>query len=766
MKLWRLLGLLALLAAAISVGIISTQRVSEQSAVLEACGAVETGDWNTALRLTDGLALNGAAGRNMSECRCIALLGSGQGERCEALMERLLADPAADKWVPQPRLAVHLIQTRRTQGRSREAMDLATRAARAYPDDPDLFYLELSTRIGFEDEEQVLRELESRIDPNGPHVTRMRISLATRQLIRGDTTSALEVLGNGPPSGTRNAVERWYDTRGMAQANAGDLAALRRTYAQWAAAGGESNELSARYALTISISGLRDPEHSTLDLLRSAIERADGVASDALVEAVITRMILTLVVSGRQQDALNAYDIYSQRFELAGLVREELERSRAHERLAAGGAATGSARFEIPGAPTGARLWLSPGPQAAPDTDYEDVPLAADGTLEVAMEIGPAPLRWVYRSDGATLASGSVELSAGNPVEVVVQPRAPEPDEAAHTAQRRAGDGNKRVFLLILDCADWRILQYLRTRGDLPTLDALARRGFRAVLDSDPPLTAAALEALVRPDRSESTSLVGIVHQMGVELAGLASVGENPFDALAWILPDAADLFAAVGAGPHTAANLLFSHGGIEAGRHSEVTGPQGQRRRLPLASSARDLNRAERARWPGLAEARHERDAVHLRTIAAEFDTAEQIAREREIDFLALRIEGLDILTHSFFGRTVRDGQDDGERFLYEVYRYIDARIGHLLQQLDADDVLITMSDHGIRTSMEHSRDAIFMVDGAGIPNGRAEGRPALRGVSAVVAELMGVKTGWPRTGVAPWAGTSTAHTAGAGAR
>ena len=39
-------------------------------------------------------------------------------------------------------------------------------------------------------------------------------------------------------------------------------------------------------------------------------------------------LILTLVVSGRQQDALATYDTYRGRFEMPGLVREELERSR------------------------------------------------------------------------------------------------------------------------------------------------------------------------------------------------------------------------------------------------------------------------------------------------------------------------------------------------------------------------------------------------------------------------------------------------------
>ena len=147
------------------------------------------------------------------------------------------------------------------------------------------------------------------------------------------------------------------------------------------------------------------------------------------------------------------------------------------------------------------------------------------------------------------------------------------------------------------------------------------------------------------------------------------------------------------------------------------------------------------------------ERDLVHLRTIAAEFDTGAQIVRSGEIDFLALRIEPLDILTHTFFARTVRTGQDDGERFLYELYRYIDARLGEIHDLLDEDDIFIVMSDHGVRTSMEHSSYALFIATGSGVPAGRAAGLPSLRGVSAAIADMMGLQVDWPRTGVAPWA-------------
>jgi predicted AlkP superfamily phosphohydrolase/phosphomutase len=142
-----------------------------------------------------------------------------------------------------------------------------------------------------------------------------------------------------------------------------------------------------------------------------------------------------------------------------------------------------------------------------------------------------------------------------------------------------------------------------------------------------------------------------------------------------------------------------------------------------------------------------------YVQTIAAELDGTQQVLRENEIDLVAVRIEPLDILTHAHFAEAVSDGQDDGQGLLFEVYRYLDARIGALHPYLDGDDVLIVMSDHGIRTAMEHDRPAMFVATGAGVPVGRAGGNPSLRGVSRVLADLLGVATDWPDTGVASWA-------------
>jgi hypothetical protein len=460
-----------------------------------------------------------------------------------------------------------------------------------------------------------------------------------------------------------------------------------------------------------------------------------------------------LAAGGRQQEALALFDAESALLAGTRHTRAEIARAARMQELAGSDAAErlGTLAFRVAQPRRGDALWLSPNPDADADAPYERLPVPADGTLEAQRSEGVSPQRFVLRgADGAVRASGTVSPVAGARAEVDVAPGRESAPLPPHARTRGPGDGRRRVALVLLDCGDWRIASYLRARGELPHLDALLRDGRRAVLDSDPPLTAAALESIVWPEREGGVSLFGVVHRMGVELAGLESVGRNPFEALSWVMPESADLFETIGTGPRRAANLLFAHGGIDAGRNGEVYGPNGARSRAPLGRAERDLEGAERERYPELASLSDERDAHLVRGIAAEMDVALALARDRALDFFALRVEPLDILTHAHFSQSVADGQDDGVGVLFSVYRYLDARLAEVDAALDADDVLIAMSDHGIRTAMEHSRDAIFVAAGGGVPAGRIAGRPAIRGVARASADLLGVATAWPETGLA----------------
>jgi hypothetical protein len=243
---------------------------------------------------------------------------------------------------------------------------------------------------------------------------------------------------------------------------------------------------------------------------------------------------------------------------------------------------------------------------------------------------------------------------------------------------------------------------------------------------------------------------LGWIHHLGLELAGLETVGENPVDFLSWVLPERPNLFETLGAGPRVTANMLLSHGRIEAGRHAEVIGPDGAQSQLASADAYRALRPEERAAYPSLLQ--DAKTQQFSETIAAEMDAAEEIAQAGKVDFLFLRLEALDLITHAHFAALDGRGQDDATGPLLDAYRYIDARLVGLYSALDADDWLVFMSDHGIRSAMQHEEDALFFALGEGVPAGRAPGQPALRGVPASLAAMLEQETTWPVTGATPW--------------
>jgi hypothetical protein len=455
------------------------------------------------------------------------------------------------------------------------------------------------------------------------------------------------------------------------------------------------------------------------------------------------------MVAGRYEEALREFDRASARYELAGITREQIVQRRLVAALdpAARATVSGALVFQLaPDAPAGSLL-VSPAGEGESDAAFERHPLAPGAPLRVERGVRATPERWVFRdAAGRVRASGSAWPVVGSEVVVRVEPGAPAAARAYQRSERR-GDGRRRVFVVVPDCADWRLVQYLRARGELPVLEALFARGLRAVLASDPPLTAAAMEKLVWPERGREVSFLGELNRLGLELGGLASIGRNPLGFLSAVLPESRSLFEVVGAGPHVAANLLFSHGGIDAGRSGAWVGPDGAHRQGPPLEAWRELSEAERAEW---ADAGSERAQEHARTIAAELDAALELARGGEVDLLLLRLEALDLLTHELFGELTATRQDDGRSGLLDAYRYIDRRAGELWNALDADDVLIVMSDHGIKTALEHEADAIFVAAGAGIAPGRAPGRPEIAGVPRALAALFGRETAWPDTGLA----------------
>ncbi|MFO0689906.1 MAG: hypothetical protein U0900_14510 [Myxococcota bacterium] len=716
------------------------------------CEAVDAERFDEALALsTSGSSAEGA-GRRVAECRCIAFLSLGDRDGCTALLEPLLRAPEASDWVPHAVLTKLMLRTWQATGQLDAAAALAARAAPVHRDDLDLLQLELMVRSPGHDEARLLAELEARLDDD-PSWIPQRLVLALAFARRGQHADALRVLGEVAPPLDHPLATAWYESRIQAQAAGGDLAAVKRTFEAWRVAGADPVDLAARYALRLSTDQLVDPEHDTIDLLRAAIATQDALRDRNIVWGLHRRLITQLLAAGRPAEALAAYDAGAAVVDLSGVSRDEIVRALRGPRDPAAAEAPGRALFAIAPELVGGRLTVSPdAPEAAvhPDAAYRDLALSRAGGLELASMPGLHPRRWVLRdAAGAVRGSGAFWPEPGETIRIEPTLGAPVPAASPFRPARRPGDGRRRVIAILPDCGDWRLVQYLRARGELPFHDHLLEQGHRAVLESRPAFTAAALQSLVWPAQPRVRATLDWIHDLGLELAGLEAVGENPVGFLGLVLPERPNLFETLGGGERVTANMLLAHGRIDAGRHAEVVGPDGHHRTLPSQAAYRPLTAPELERHPGLAI---DRDTSRFaETIAAEMDAAERIVREGEIDFLFLRLEALDLLTHAHFGPLDGRGQDDGRGPLLDAYRYIDARLAQLDGLLDRDDWLVYLSDHGIRSSMQHEEDAIFAVLGEGVPTGRAPGKPALRGIPRSLAAMFGVATDWPETGTGP---------------
>lgn len=705
------------------------------------CEAAAEGRWQDILAETSGPLGSEPEDLDAAECRCWALLATRERDGCVELMGRRLADPATGDWLPDPLLAGLGIRWLRDRSLGERAAEVAARATETYPRDRVLAELALATRADRVGEDVALAEALPRLDRDDDGALRLAVASLLRS--RGDHGGALAALGEDPPEEPSRA-DAWFEARTASEAALGDLAAVRASFDRWRERRGDDATLRARYALRLSLSQLADPDRGVRELLAASLAERESIADPEMVRLLTQRAIAHALADGDVEHALALFDAAPPEHAPRGITRQQIARQRDR-----GSREPGSLEFVVPEALAGGRIELSPGVEAAPDAGYE-AGAVEGGRVRFERRRGPWPERWVARdARGRPRGSGRVWPQPGETrrVEVVLAP--PSTTRGFAPTERPPPDGRRRVLALVYDCADWRLAGYLSARGELPVFDHLREHGWSAVLWSDPPLTAAAMESLVWPERERPATVLAWAHQLGVEIAGLEGVAGNPMDFLEAALPRGSNLFEVIGAGPRRAANMLFSHGMIDGGAHATIVGPHGAHRSAPSGRAARPLSPAEQAAHPALL--RDPRARPQVERIAAELDQALAVARDPSVDFLFLRVEAVDLLTHAFFAELVEDGQDDGDAVLLEVYRYLDARTGALWEALDGDDVLVVMSDHGIRTSMQHAEDAIFVAAGGGLPHGRAPGTPDLRGVPSVLAGWLGVETTWPDHALAP---------------
>ncbi|MBZ0112877.1 MAG: alkaline phosphatase family protein, partial [Thermoanaerobaculia bacterium] len=314
-----------------------------------------------------------------------------------------------------------------------------------------------------------------------------------------------------------------------------------------------------------------------------------------------------------------------------------------------------------------------------------------------------------------------------------------------------SGDGRVRAFVVLLDSAEWRLVRFLQAREELPTLSFMEATGVSGPINSNPPFTAAALKTILFPRSQGEASVLSLMHGLGREIEGLNFIGANPLASLRWLLPQERDLLETLGAGDRRIAGLLRSFGSLESGRKAEIVGPGGRHELLEGFSGSRSLRDDERQEF--FAHTTMDSTAQGLlREMAADFDTLDHLVEKREVDLVLLRVASMDVMTHTFLLSTNRPDQNPSDDFLLSAYRYADRRLGDLYSNLDGDDVLIVLSDHGAKTALQHEESAIFFVAGGQVPHQTLVGDPSIRGLGRLLADLWNLDLDLPSTGLESW--------------
>jgi tetratricopeptide (TPR) repeat protein len=749
------LALLAiLLAVAGLVSYRSVLRVRELRRAQATCAAADRGDWKGALASSrrewaSSVAYTQAALR-AADCRCVALVATGRRDECSASLERLLADPRTDEWLPRPPLVALLVDSRQRQGKLEAALELASRGLDRTPRDPTLLVLEASLHLQLEPAGHALDRTTERLRTTGADA-RARILLGRLASAHDQWEAVLTLLGESPPSGpdAETWANAWFQHRAEALGHLGRLPSLVRLVDEWEKR--NARFAHAIYGLTLSVTQQLDPRgRSIIDLLHEGIAAPSAVDDPQLLKAMYFRYVAHLAIAGRQREALAALEEGVARVGDIGLDAAEVRRTMNVDATPAPTAlSAGAVILQVSSPAPGMHLLVSPPPAANPDEPYSVQPVPPSGRVVVRSASDTWPLRWVLRdADGGVRGAGaSWSAAAGTDSTTIPVAQGPATRPLASSSlDQRAADGRSRLFVIILDCGDWRFVEDGIARGELPTFAALIARGTHGVLWSEPAFTAIAVRSIAQPGAKGVDGVFGVLHELGEEVAGLNFVGENPVAALSAILPTTGDLFATLGTGGLSAANLLHSYGGMQVGRHGEVVGPHGARSSVPLVPSRR-LRPDEEAPFGRLAE-----DRPQAEEMAADFDNAVGLARAGGPDLVVLRVASLDILTHGNFHDAFAADRDGTRPLLPGAYRYIDRRLAEVYRALDGDDVLVVMSDHGIRTALQHDPRAMFIAVGGAVAPGRLPGLPELRGIPRMIADFFGIATPWPSTGVEAW--------------
>ncbi len=335
----------------------------------------------------------------------------------------------------------------------------------------------------------------------------------------------------------------------------------------------------------------------------------------------------------------------------------------------------------------------------------------------------------------------------------------PDRGKVPAVARRRPGrDGRARVVAVWPDGGSWFLVNSFLHRGFLPNVEAMIRNGARGdMISTNPPFTATAYVRMVELHPQADSAGGRPLDTLLLQLKGIPFLDALfPDDVVASSGPTVFSVLAAHG---RTATNLVFNDGFMAAandGKATDGTMVKLDEKALVDAREERSVDE-DTTRWvmeevldaaplDGPRATQMKAEEVFLLGIENSEHKAVaglHVWREQKPDFLLLRLPSVDILSHRYFA-TVEE--IPAQNLMIETYRHVDRIIARFVAELDEDDTIILVSDHGIMGTLHHHPICLLVLEGPGMPPGKSFGTLPIGHLPPVLLSRFSVKEGSER--------------------
>ncbi len=270
----------------------------------------------------------------------------------------------------------------------------------------------------------------------------------------------------------------------------------------------------------------------------------------------------------------------------------------------------------------------------------------------------------------------------------------------------------RKVFLLGLDGATWRMLDVLMDRGVMPNLEGLVRRGASGVLNSTIPyVTPVAWSSLLtgtRPSKHRIFGYTVMENREGRVLSFLANRTRMK-------APTVMDMYHQLGRSmislnmpmtyPPREEDGVIATGMMTPSSESRFFHPPDLMDELRARGIDYRIDISLAGKEQGDLE---DRLGAYLADGAARFfEDLDGVARAREAavlhlmaskewDLFQVNFIGMDRIQHYLWREITRDGESAAKRRAYEHYAYLDGVIGRIAERIGSGAALVICSDHG----------------------------------------------------------------------